>query len=123
MLIIIKIKKIRDMSLKEFFVGNALEFGVQDIRIERVTNRGSKRYTNVASTIKITDEVTGVEYFIRCGENGWGWCAYSTGNRSQCRRRAVKQYNVLSYQGKRRELTMESSVECVMRHMAFKRKA
>ncbi len=111
------------MSLKEFFVGNALEFGIQDIRVERVTNRGSKRYDNKYSTIKITDEVTGVEYFIRCGENGWGWCTYSTGNRSRCGRRNVKQYNVLSWRGARQELTIGSSVECVMRHIAFKRKA
>ena len=94
--------------MTKFFLSNALEFGIEGIRVETVENR---------NTFKITDTVTGIEYFIRSGELGWGWCTYSTGNRS----RGVKQYNVFSLNGRRRELDLADSIRVVERHIIRKR--
>ena len=77
------------MSLKKFFMEGALEFGIPGINVEIVKNTGAKRTTQ--ETFKITDTITGREYFIRSGENGIGWATVKC-ERSQ----GVIQYGVLS---------------------------
>ena len=102
--------------MKKFFLSNALEFGMEGIRVEVIGNTGGK-YRDYTETFKVTDRFTGVEYFIRSGEMGLGWCTYSTGNRS----RGVKQYNVMSFEGQRKLLGLSESVQCVERHINRKR--
>jgi hypothetical protein len=59
------------MSLQKFFMEGALEYGIQGINVEIVKNPGSKQTKQ--ETFKITDTITGREYFIRSGEVGCGW--------------------------------------------------
>ncbi len=105
------------MSLKDFFLSKELEFGTTGVTIEQVRNTGAK-YRDYTETYRVTDTVTGIEYFIRSGEMGLGWCTYSRGGRS-C---GVKQYSVFSYEGRRRVLGLKESVFCIERHMAIQRK-
>ena len=105
------------MSLNQFFLKGALEFGVDGVTIEQVGNTGSK-HRDYTETYRVTDTITGIEYFIRSGEIGLGWCAYSSGKRSY----GVKQYNVFSFGGARRRLGLKGSVFCIERHITNQRK-
>ena len=103
------------MSLKKFFMEGALEFGIPGINVEIVKNPGSKRTTQ--ETFKITDTITGREYFIRSGENGLGWATVKCG-----KSRNVTQYGVLSLNGSIRKLDLRNSVFVIERHIAKQRK-
>jgi hypothetical protein len=103
------------MSLQKFFMEGALEYGIPGINVEIVKNTGSKRTTQ--ETFKITDTITGREYFIRSGENGRGWATVKC-ERSQ----GVIQYGVLSLNGYISKLGLKSSVFVVERHIAKQRK-
>jgi len=103
------------MSLQKFFMEGALEYGIPGINVEIVKNLGSK--TTKQETFKITDTITGREYFIRSGENGIGWATV------KCKRsRGVIQYGVLSLNGYNSKLGLKSSVFVVERHIAKQRK-
>jgi hypothetical protein len=103
------------MSLKKFFTEGALEYGIPGINIEIVKNTGSK-YTK-QETFKITDTITGREYFIRSGENGLGWATVKCSKSYD-----VTQYGVLSLGGGIGRLDLQDSVFVVERHIAKQRK-
>jgi hypothetical protein len=103
------------MSLQKFFTEGALEYGIPGINIEIVKNPGSKREKQ--ETFKITDTITGREYFIRSGENGIGWVTVKCG-----KSRNVTQYGVLSLGGGIGRLDLQDSVFVVERHIAKQRK-
>ena len=105
------------MSLNQFFLKGALEFGVDGVTIEQVRNTGSKGRCST-ETYRVTDTITGTEYFIRSGEMGLGWCTYSRPGR----RRGAKQYSVFSYRGARRLLGLKESIFCIERHITNQRK-
>lgn len=103
------------MGLNEFFLNGALEYGIPDIKVEVIKNMASKR--SYYDTFKITDLITGREYFIRSGETGRGWCTVKCS-----RSRGVVQYGVLSLAGYTSQLDLECSVFVVERHIAKQRK-
>ena len=103
------------MSLQKFFTEGAMEYGIPGINIEIVKNTGSKRAKQ--ETFKITDTITGREYFIRSGENGIGWVTVKCGKSYN-----VTQYGVLSLGGRIGRLDLEDSVFVVERHIAKQRK-
>jgi hypothetical protein len=103
------------MSLQKFFTEGAMEYGIPGINIEIVKNLGSKRAKQ--ETFKITDTITGREYFIRSGENGIGWVTVKCGKSYN-----VTQYGVLSLGGRIGRLDLEDSVFVVERHIAKQRK-
>ena len=104
------------MSLKDFFLNGAMEYGIPNVKVESVKNKGSKRAKH-RGTFKITDTLTGREYFIRSGANGSGWCTVKC-NRS----RGVIQYGVLSLGGSISPLQLTDSIFVVERHIAKQRK-
>lgn len=104
------------MSLKDFFLNDAMEYGIPNVKVEAVKNTGSKRAKH-RGTFKITDTLTGREYFIRSGQNGYGWCTVKC-NRS----RGVIQYGVLSLGGSISPLQLTDSIFVVERHIAKQRK-
>ena len=103
------------MGLKKFFMEGALEYGIPGINIEIVKNTGSKNTKQ--ETFKITDTITGREYFIRSGENGIGWVTVKCSKSYD-----VTQYGVLSLGGRISRLDLEDSVFVVERHIAKQRK-
>jgi len=103
------------MSLKKFFMEGALEYGIPGINVEIVKNTGSKQRKQ--ETYKITDTITGREYFIRSGENGIGWVTVKCGKSYD-----VTQYGVLSLNGSIRKLNLRNSVFVIERHIAKQRK-
>jgi hypothetical protein len=103
------------MSLQKFFMEGALEYGIPGINVEIVKNPGSKREKQ--ETFKITDTITGREYFIRSGENGIGWVTVKCGKSYN-----VTQYGVLSLGGGIGRLDLQDSVFVVERHIAKQRK-
>jgi hypothetical protein len=103
------------MSLKKFFMEGALEYGIPGINIEIVKNTGAKNTKQ--ETYKITDTITGREYFIRSGENGLGWATVKCSKSYD-----VTQYGVLSLNGRISKLDLEDSVFVVERHIAKQRK-
>ena len=104
------------MSLQKFFMEGALEYGIPGINVEIVKNKGSKRAKRL-DTFKITDTITGREYFIRSGEFGYGWPTVKC-NRS----RGVIQYGILSSCGGIGKLDLQDSIIVVERHIAKQRK-
>ena len=104
------------MSLQKFFMEGALEYGIPGINVEIVKNKGSKRAKRL-DTFKITDTITGREYFIRSGEVGYGWPTVKC-NRS----RGVIQYGILSLCGGIGKLDLQDSIIVVERHIAKQRK-
>jgi len=103
------------MSLQKFFMEGALEYGIPGINVEIVKNPGSKQTKQ--ETFKITDTITGREYFIRSGEFGCGWATV------KCKRfYTVTQYGVLSLNGYISKLDLSESVFVVERHIAKQRK-
>jgi hypothetical protein len=103
------------MSLKKFFMEGALEYGIPGIKIEVVHNTGSKR--GIEETFKITDTITGREYFIRSGETGSGWATVKCESL-----RKVIRYSVLSLNGRTRKLNLSDSIFVIERHIAKQRK-
>ena len=103
------------MSLQKFFTEGAMEYGIPGINVEIVKNTGAK-YTK-QETFKITDTITGREYFIRSGEFGCGWATVKCG-----RFYTVTQYGVLSLNGRISKLDLSESVFVVERHIAKQRK-
>jgi hypothetical protein len=103
------------MSLQKFFMEGALEYGIPGINVEIVKNPGSKQTTQ--ETFKITDTITGREYFIRSGENGLGWATVKCSKSYD-----VTQYGVLSLNGRISKLDLDESVFVVERHIAKQRK-
>ena len=103
------------MSLQKFFMEGALEYGIPCINIEIVKNPGSKQTKQ--ETFKITDTITGREYFIRSGEFGCGWATVKCGKSYN-----VTQYGVLSLNGRISKLDLDESVFVVERHIAKQRK-
>ena len=103
------------MSLQKFFMEGALEYGIPGINIEIVKNTGSKNTKQ--ETFKITDTITGREYFIRSGENGLGWATVKCSKSYD-----VTQYGVLSLNGRISKLDLGESVFVVERHIAKQRK-
>ena len=104
------------MSLKEFFLNDALEYGIPNVKVESVLNTGPK-HAKRHKTFKITDTLTCREYFIRSGESGYDWCTVKC-NRS----RGVIQYGVLSLGGSISPLDLTNSIYVVERHIAKQRK-
>jgi hypothetical protein len=104
------------MSLKEFFLNGAMEYGIPNVKVESVKNTGSKRAKH-RGTFKITDTLTSREYFIRSGDSGYGWCTVKC-NKS----RGVVQYGVLSLGGFISPLDLTDSIYVVERHIAKQRK-
>jgi hypothetical protein len=103
------------MSLQKFFMEGALEYGIPGINIEIVKNPGSKQRKQ--ETYKITDTITGREYFIRSGEFGCGWATVKCGKSYK-----TTQYGVLSLGGGIGQLDLQDSVFVVERHIAKQRK-
>jgi hypothetical protein len=103
------------MSLQKFFMEGALEYGIPGINVEIVKNTGSKQTKQ--ETFKITDTITGREYFIRSGEVGCGWVTVKCGKSYN-----VTQYGVLSLNGRISKLDLDESVFVVERHIAKQRK-
>ena len=103
------------MSSKKFFMEGALEYGIPGINVNIIKNTGAK-YTK-QETFKITDTITGREYFIRSGENGLGWATVKCGKSYK-----TTQYGVLSLGGGIGRLDLQDSVFVVERHIAKQRK-
>ena len=103
------------MSLQKFFMEGALEYGIPGINVEIVKNPGSKQTKQ--ETFKITDTITGREYFIRSGEVGCGWATVKCG-----KSRNVTQYGILPLNGYISKLDLGESVFVVDRHIAKQRK-
>ena len=108
------------MGLKEFFLDGALEYGIPSIKIEIVKNTGSKR--RPGDTFKITDNITGREYFIRSGINGHSWATVKCSPTRTWGGRMIQQYSVLSLKGGPRKLNIYDSVFVIERHIAKQRK-
>ena len=103
------------MSLQKFFMEGALEYGIPGINVEIVKNPGSKQTKQ--ETFKITDTITGREYFIRSGEVGCGWATVKCSKSYN-----VTQYGILSLNGRISKLDLGESVFVVERHIAKQRK-
>ena len=110
------------MSLKEFFLNDALEYGIPNIRIERVKNTGSKHLKY--ATFKITDGITSREYFMRCGSyvGQYSWVTVKCKPTEIYGGRTIQQYGVLSFNGGIRKLNIYQSLFVIERHIAKQRK-
>jgi len=111
------------LKMREFFLGNAEEFGMRGIKAELIGTAPSCS----KKTIKITDLYTGREYFVRGGFDSSGWVTvkgfsvsrvWANGNYKR-----IFSYNVLRCRNQWGKcMTPEDKLFVVERHIAKQRK-